>query len=173
MSGRNDKFINVKRLRSLLGSSRRAAQTHRLLPASHWRPNHTAILSPQDMPALIRTPQTDVNSDPVTPPSGRHDSTPYFSLPESVFSNSSLLHTHICSHIELHTKPTVLADWQELQTVRLHRLHFKPTTTNWQPTEGWLLAGNTCFIYQPAGICPAHYGCDVGWMKLWSLFEWI
>lgn len=73
----------------------------------------------------------------------------------------SQTHRHTCSHTRLHTKPTVLTDWQELQTVRLHRLHFKPTTTDWQPAEGWLLAGNTCFIYQPAGVCPAHYGCDM------------
>lgn len=133
------------------------------LRTSHWWPNHTAILSPQDMPAFIRTPQTDANSDPATPPSGRHVSTPYLPLPNSVFTITQLAisTTHTCSHTKLHTKPTVLADWQELQTVRLHRLHFKSTTTDWRPTAGWLLAENTCFIYQPVGGCPAHYRCNM------------
>lgn len=94
LSGRNDKFINVKCLRSFLGYSRRGVQTHPLPPASHRRPNHTAILSPQDVPAFIRTPQTDANSDPVTPPSGRRVSTPYLSLPKSVFGITQLAITH-------------------------------------------------------------------------------
>lgn len=125
------------------------------------KPNHTAILSPQDVPVFIRTPQTDVNSDPVTRPSGRHVSTP------RVHSARHLRGAHTYVHAQDYSqKPTVFADWQELQTVRLHRLHFKPATTDWQPAEGWLLAGNTRFIYRPAGVCRAHYRCDIYNLKL-------
>lgn len=134
-----------------------------------WRPSRTAILSPQDVPAFIRTPQNDVTSDPVTPPSGRHVVTPSLSLPRSVFSITQLAMTHrrVRAHTHTHMQHTAPADWQELQTVQLHRLHFRSAATDWQPAEGWLLAGNTCFIYQPAGVCQAHYACDMGNLEVY------
>lgn len=71
-----------------------------------WRPSRTAILSPQDVPAFIRTPQNDVTSDPVTPPSGRHVVTPSLSLPRSVFSITQLAMTHrrVRAHTHAHTR---------------------------------------------------------------------
>lgn len=38
-----------------------------------------AVLSTRDKPASIRKRRTDANSDPVTPPSGRHVSAPSLS----------------------------------------------------------------------------------------------
>lgn len=73
------------------------------MSASHWQSNHTAILSPRDMPAFMRTLQTDTNSNPVMPPSGRHVSTPYLSLPKSVFSNTQLAILHIHTQTHAHT----------------------------------------------------------------------
>lgn len=102
---------------------------------------------------------------------GRHVVTPSLSLPRSVFSITQLAMTHRRVRAHTHTQPTAPADWQELQTVQLHRLHFRSAATDWQPAEGWLLAGNTCFIYQPAGVCQAHYACDMGNLEVY--FKWI
>lgn len=67
-----------------------------------------------------------------------------------------------------HTEPILWADWQEVQTVGHHRFHFKRVTGNRQFTDGWLLAGKTCFIYQPAGGSPIFLWIWYG--QLWSLF---
>lgn len=86
-------------------------------------------------------------------------------------SHSLPWHIDVCARTHTHMQPTAPADWQELQTVQLHRLHFRSAATDWQPAEGWLLAGNTCFIYQPAGVCQAHYACDMGNLEVY--FKWI
>lgn len=154
LSGRNDKFINVKCLQSLCFYSRGSeaslsaclalsAQSHcNLVNTRHASIHQNATnwreLWPRDA-SIWKTRQLPL----------------YLSLPKSVFSNTQLSISHI------HTQPTVFADWQELQTVGHHRLHFRRATRNWQPTDGWLLAGNTCSIYQPAGVYPVYYAYDM------------
>ncbi len=172
LSGGNDKFINVNCLRSLLGYSRRGVQTHPLLPASHWQPNHTAILSPQDMPAFIKTPQTDMNSDPVTPPSGRHVSTPYLSLLKSVFSITQLAITHTFTLIHKITHRTHCACWLTGTTdCSTSQTPFQ-TRDNWMTADWGLVAGREHMLYLPTSRgLPSTLWMWYG--QLWSLFEWI
>lgn len=106
VSGRNDEFINVKRLRSF-ARLRRERGSDASPPAC--LPITPQSCPPQDTPASIRTPQADANSDPVTPPSGRHVSTPCSSLPESVFAIAQLVVAHALTHEITHR--THCAQW--------------------------------------------------------------
>lgn len=114
----------------------------RILPCN-GKPNHTAILSPQDVPVFIRTPQTDVNSDPVTRPSGRHVSTP------RVHSAWHLrgAHTHMFTHKITHKTHCVcwLTGTTDCST---SQTPFQ-TRDNWLTARGGLAAGREHRLYLP------------------------
>lgn len=111
LSKRNDRFINASCLQSLLGYSRRGIHTHplppSLPPALHRLPDHTANLSQQDMPAFIRPPLADANSDP------RDASVWRTRLSSSVFRITQLAVTsHICTHtLKNDTQTTHCVSW--------------------------------------------------------------
>lgn len=89
---------------------------------------------------------------------------PFYSPTRVVFGITRLS----ISVSQARTEPTVWADWQEVQIVGHHRLHFKRVTGNQQFTDGCLLAGRTCFIYHPAGGSPTFLRIWYG--QLWSSF---
>lgn len=117
------------------------------------RPYHAAILSTQ---AFIRAPQTDANSDPVTPPSGRHVRTP-----------SACLCLRACSPSRSFPCHTLTQNPLCLLTDRNYRLlDITDFISNaCQETGSPLMAGcwqgtHTLFTNR-RGVCPAYYGYDM------------
>lgn len=134
-----------------------------------WRPSRTAILSPQDVPAFIRTPQNDVTSDPVTPPSGRHVVTPSLSLPRSVFSITQLAMTHRRVRAHTHTHAAHSACWLTRTTdCSTSQTPFQ-ICGNWLTACWGLAAGRQHMLYLPTSRGLPSTLC-MWYGQPWSLF---
>ena len=124
----------------------------------HYSLPCAATLSTQYVSGSIATLQTDTNSDPVRPQ--RQQQPLHLSLPKTVISIiqfSPLL-------TQKQKKPCVCC-WQGLQMFGHHKLYFKCVTYNCQPTDGFLQAGNICFIYRPAEPPYGLYKLNGFWLK--------
>lgn len=65
----------------------------------------------------------------------------------------------IRTHTGWHTQnPLLLTDWQELHGVQLHRLCFKPSTTDWQPAESRVLAETHALFTNQQGFAKLIMG---------------
>lgn len=155
MSRKNVKFINAKCPRSLLFHSGGLRHILSLLPRT------ASSVAPQS--CQHETRRHSLESRGLT-----RTLTPWRLHLEDTSAPLTLPHTSVFSITRLsisvshaRTEPTVWADWQEVQTVRHHRLHFRCVTGNREFTDGWLLAGKTCFIYHPEGRHLLSYGYDM------------
>lgn len=164
LSGRYDMYINVKCLQNFFCLSSRTIQMHRLLPSC---PLHNSVpITLQSCPSETRQDSSEDSKLTRTLTHWR------LNLEDTSAHPARLCLRALCitgpavesEHMDTHgmTHKTCCCWWLTGATECSTSQTPFQALDNWVTAHWELTAGrNTCLIYQPAGVCQAHYGLSM------------